>query len=59
MPRRAGFHEAVVTREIINKDVLATLSDEDLETLGYERKRGKTLTLKLLADPSKKAKATA
>lgn len=51
-----GFPEVVVKREAISKDALGTLSDEDLERLGYKRTRGHTFTLKVLADKTQREK---
>lgn len=55
--KACGFPEVVVTKEVINKDVLHTLTDNELNRLGFERVQDKTLTIRLNANPELKATA--
>ena len=55
--KACGFPEVVVTKEVINKDVLHTLKDDDLEILGFQRANDKTLTVKLNSNPELKVTA--
>lgn len=52
-----GIHEVIQTKEVLNKDALALLSDDELERIGFARVQGKTMTIKLTSNPELKVTA--
>jgi len=55
--KNLGVLEVIQTKQVLNKDALALLKDDELARLGFVRTQSKTLTVKLNANPELKAVA--